>query len=127
MVKHDAAPAAIHRRLQAAACAGPPSRRQVFAAAWAAASSAASPLLAQEASAWRPERSLRLVVPVAPASTSDAVARVLAASLQATWDQPVVVENRPGAGTTIGTAQVARAAPDGHTLLVASAPFAIAP
>ncbi|SHJ40030.1 Tripartite-type tricarboxylate transporter, receptor component TctC [Roseomonas rosea] len=80
------------------------------AAGMAAASSAA------HAQAW-PARSVRVVVGFPPGGPADTYARLLAPELQALWGQPVVVENRPGAYGVIGTEAVARAAPDGHTLL----------
>jgi tripartite-type tricarboxylate transporter receptor subunit TctC len=69
---------------------------------------------------------VRLIVPFAPGGATDAVGRAFAARLEAVWSSPVVVDNRAGAGTTIGTALVARAEPDGHTLLLAPVPLAIA-
>ena len=67
------------------------------------------------AQAW-PARAIRVVVPFPAGSSPDLVARVIAEPLAASLGQPVVVENRPGAGGNIGTAAVARAAPDGYTL-----------
>lgn len=67
------------------------------------------------ASDW-PARPVRLVLPVQAGSSADGVARALAEWLSAKWKQPVVIENRPGAGTIIGTEAVAKAAPDGYTL-----------
>jgi len=66
-------------------------------------------------------------VPLAPGGGSDIVGRVVAQALTANWAQPVVVDNRPGAGSTIGTAIAARAAPDGYSLLVTSSSFAVGP
>ena len=65
-----------------------------------------------------PNRPVTLVVPYAAGGLTDVVARVLAPRLAERWGQSVVVENRAGGGTTIGTAHVARAAGDGHTLLL---------
>ena len=79
------------------------------------------PALAQQkdAAADYPNRVVRVIVSAPPAGGPDVVARIVAERLQQRWGQPVVVENRPGAGGTIGTADVAAAEPDGYTLLSA--------
>src|SRR5918911_631261 len=67
-----------------------------------------------------PSRPVKVVVTFPPGGTPDIYGRVMAAELQKKWGQPVVVENRTGAGGTIGTDAVAKAAPDGYTLLFAA-------
>jgi tripartite-type tricarboxylate transporter receptor subunit TctC len=74
-----------------------------------------------------PQRPLRIVVPIGPGSSMDIIARVLAQKLNETWNQPVIVDNRAGAGGNIGADTVAKSANDGHTLLFASSSFAISP
>ncbi len=72
-----------------------------------------------------PDKPLRMIVPFAPRGTSDVVARIIAEHLGAALGQTVVVDNRPGAGGTVGAEIGARAAPDGHTLLYAAKSIAI--
>ncbi len=81
----------------------------------------ARPALAQ--GQW-PARPVRMVVPFPPGGSNDAIARPLAEALARRFGQSFVVENRGGAGSTIGTAEVARAPADGYTLLVTSSTFA---
>jgi tripartite-type tricarboxylate transporter receptor subunit TctC len=66
-----------------------------------------------------PDRSIRIVVPLTPGGSPDTIARALAQSLQTTWSQPVVVENRPGGSQNIGSDLVAKSPPDGYTWLLA--------
>lgn len=91
---------------------------------------AASAVLALPAHAqapW-PSKPIKLVVPYAPGGSTDVVGRVIAEYLGQRLGQNIVVENRPGKGASIGTSQVAKAAPDGYTLVVSNiSSFAIAP
>jgi tripartite-type tricarboxylate transporter receptor subunit TctC len=82
-------------------------------AALAAVGLLAAPVAAQER--W-PARPVRMIVPFPPGSSPDLVARMLTDGLGAALGQPVVVENKPGAGGMVGTGQVAKAAPDGYTI-----------
>jgi tripartite-type tricarboxylate transporter receptor subunit TctC len=70
------------------------------------------------AQAWSPSRSVRIVVPFTAGGATDALARIMAERLTASLGQSVVVDNRPGAGGNVGTEAVAKADPDGHTLLM---------
>jgi tripartite-type tricarboxylate transporter receptor subunit TctC len=74
-----------------------------------------------------PSRPVRIVVPSTPAGGLDVLVRILAPKLTEKWSQPIVVDNRPGAGGVIGSEIVAKAAPDGHTLLVVAAGYAANP
>ena len=100
------------------------SRRQLLAAApalWCAAMG--GPALAQ---AW-PSRPIRLVVPFPPGGLIDQMARLMAPRLARELGQPVVIDNKPGAGGNVGAAEAARASADGYTLLMASPPLTISP
>src|SRR5262245_35887223 len=74
-----------------------------------------------------PSKLIKLVVPLSAGSPIDVLARIVAPALSARFKQTVIVENRPGGGTTIGTKAVATAAPDGQTLLFASAGHTLGP
>jgi tripartite-type tricarboxylate transporter receptor subunit TctC len=63
-----------------------------------------------------PTKPVRMIVPFPPGGATDIIGRLLAAKMQEVWGQSVIVENRPGAGTVVGTDFVAKSAPDGHTL-----------
>ncbi len=74
-----------------------------------------------------PERTVTLVVPFTPGSGSDIIARIIAPKLSERWKQAVIVDNKPGASGNIGAEAAAKAAPDGHTLLMAINTFTMAP
>ena len=85
--------------------------------------SAVAPAFAQLDSS----KTIRIIVPFAPAGSSDVLARLLQGPLQQELKENVIVENRAGAGTNIGTSEVARAQPDGYTLLITSSAFVVNP
>lgn len=82
-------------------------------------------LMSRGAFATYPDHPVRIVVPVAAGGGNDIVARLLAQKLTEFWGQAVVVDNRPGAATAIGAEIVAKAIPDGHTIMLTSVSFAI--
>jgi tripartite-type tricarboxylate transporter receptor subunit TctC len=90
-----------------------PNRRQIIGLAAAAMS---LPALAQTSSF--PQKPVRIVVPYTTGGSNDVIARLLAQQLQEAWGQPVVVENKPGAAGNIGSSDIAKSAPDGHSLLL---------
>jgi tripartite-type tricarboxylate transporter receptor subunit TctC len=74
-----------------------------------------------------PSKAVRLVVPFPAGGGTDIISRTLGQKLSEMWGQPVVIDNRPGGSAIIGTDVVAKSAPNGYTLLVTTAPFAIVP
>lgn len=102
-------------------------RRQFISRSAGALALALSLSAAGAAQAGYPERAITLVVPYAPGGAADALARVLAQHMGDKLDASIVVENRPGASGTIGAAYVAKAAPDGYTMLYDATPYSINP
>ena len=98
-------------------------KRTTSVLGWLLAAVCAAPVAAQT----YPGKSVRLVVPFSAGGSTDIVARTLAQKLNELWGQPVVVDNRAGGSTVIGTEIVAKSPPDGYTLLVTPAPFTIVP
>src|SRR5262245_32354526 len=84
---------------------------------------AAAPISSSDVAAQSPGRAITIIVPYTPGTAPDTLARIIGEDLQRRWGQPVVVENKPGASGSIGTQLVARAAPDGHTLLLVGTSF----
>jgi tripartite-type tricarboxylate transporter receptor subunit TctC len=103
------------------------SRRRVLTGAAAISAAAILPRASLSAGDWRPTETVRLIVPAAAGGSTDVMGRLLAAHLQTAWGQSAIVENRSGAGGTIGTSEVVRSKGDGHTILVGNpGPNAIA-
>src|SRR5262245_6478189 len=108
---------------------GPPGRlmhalqRIALATLLATGLAAAAPAFAQAQKF--PSKPIRLVVAFTPGRTTDVLARMIAPGMTEAWGQPIVIENRPGAGGTLAATIVAKAAPDGYTLLATSASLAI--
>ncbi len=102
------------------------SRRALLAAGAGLAASGWLPLAAQAQGAW-PQKPIRLIVPFGPGASTDTVARFVAAKLATRLGQPIVVENKLGAGGIIGTTYVAGQPADGYTLLFQSSPYMTAP
>lgn len=87
-------------------------------AAWVSAPARAQGRAAADAAAHWPDRAVRIVVPYAPGGSADTLGRLVSVHLQTVFGQPFVIENRAGAGGSIGSQQVAKASPDGYTLVV---------
>ena len=96
-------------------------RRHFLAAALAAAG------LALPAAAQYPDRPIKIIVPFGPGGFTDVAARILQKELGPAIGQSIIIENKPGAGSTIGTAEVANAKPDGYTLVMVSTAHVISP
>jgi tripartite-type tricarboxylate transporter receptor subunit TctC len=100
-------------------------RRHLLAASAAA---IVAPALIRDARAQAyPNRFVRLIVPLAPGGPTDVAARLVAEPLSRKWGHQVVIENKPGGGTNIASDLVAKADPDGHTVLYATSSLAVAP
>ena len=100
--------------------------RLAVAAAVASTVAFGSAAVLAQTSATYPNRPIRLVVPFAPGGTTDALARLIGQRLTQSWGQPVVIDNKPGAGATLGADLVAKAPGDGYTLLMGAAHHTIA-
>lgn len=100
-------------------------RSLLLAAATLAAAAATAPLAFAQGG--YPDKPIRIVVPYTPGGFNDTLARTVGAKLQTAWGQPVTVDNRPGGATVIGIDAVAKAPPDGYTLLIVPFSFAVNP
>ncbi len=74
-----------------------------------------------------PNKPIRFITPYAAGGSTEGIARIVAQKLTESWGQPVIVENRPGAGTMIGVDAVAKAPPDGYTILLGSGNLTLVP
>ena len=84
-------------------------------------------LILPHASAQYPERPIKIIVPFAPGGGTDLVARTIGQSMSEDLRQPIVIENKPGGSTIIGTEALAKSAPDGYTLVIATFAHAVNP
>ena len=91
-----------------------------------AAAAATAPLHAAQTASY-PNKPVRMIVPFSPGGGSDIVARTVAQGLTGKWSEPVVVDNRPGAGSTVGTAIASKANADGYTVMVSSSAISSSP
>jgi tripartite-type tricarboxylate transporter receptor subunit TctC len=94
---------------------------------WLAILAATLGLLSPVAAHWAPTQSIRVIIPYAAGGTSDVIARVMAEPLRERLGQQLVIENRGGGATQIGTSMVAKSKPDGHTVLLVANTFTINP
>ncbi len=101
-------------------------RRHFLKLAGSTAGTLAAPTLLRAQSAW-PNQTIRVQIPFSAGSSVDVIGRIVMDPLSRALGQPIVIENRGGAGGTIGSAQVARAAPDGYTLLINASAHSAAP
>ena len=92
--------------------------RKLLTAALAAACLLAPAAAQAQAADKYPEKQIRIIVPYPPGGSVDVLGRLLAQRMQENWKETVIVENRPGAGTMIGTAAAAKSEPDGYTLII---------
>jgi tripartite-type tricarboxylate transporter receptor subunit TctC len=99
--------------------------RKIFAAVAAVALCAAAPAALAQGAASYPAKPIRMIVPFTPGSATDVMGRLVGERLTAAWGQPVIVENKPGAGGTIGIRETARADPDGYTIVIVSSGHAV--
>jgi tripartite-type tricarboxylate transporter receptor subunit TctC len=123
---HDLHPAAVRVSLNTRS-KGPTMTVKHSIAAWALVGLACLDAPPAAAQTEYPQKPIRIIVPFGPGGSSDSVARVLQNPLQQALGQSIVIEHRPGAGSNIGTAAVARAEPDGYTLLITSSAFVLNP
>ncbi|SFZ85948.1 Tripartite-type tricarboxylate transporter, receptor component TctC [Devosia enhydra] len=100
-----------------------PSRRTVLIAALLASAAAVTPVAAQT----YPERPITMIVPFGPGGSTDLIARIVIAKAEAALGQPIVIENKPGAGTMIGLNELVGAEPDGYTIGMTTSSAALQP
>ncbi|MBI4190193.1 MAG: tripartite tricarboxylate transporter substrate binding protein [Betaproteobacteria bacterium] len=100
----------------------------IWLAGWIGAADAQSPQPSPtDASSDYPRKPIRFLIPSAPGGGTDVIGRLVAQKVSEAWNRPLVVENRGGGGTTIGTNIVAKSAPDGYTMLMTAGNFAMIP